>query len=521
MCKTKEEYMPKHRLVAVGDSLTQGFKSGAIFEPELSFPAILAWEMGIDEEDFRFAPFNGEGGLPINIEYLLRRLDEEFGEDVNFLELPVATYKLLRWMDDTEDYWERGPGARPLAYAGPYHNLAVWGFEIQDAYQLTAKLCQQITSESTSNWFKQIPEHAMMRTALRILNPSHSNAPQDLQATQMTRTKQLADDGGIENLIVFLGANNVLPSVASLKYQESTNGDVAEINPYKRNATVYLPQHFEQLLTTLMQETEQIGNIERVFWGTVPPVTIPPITNGVGGRMTSSMGLLSPYENNDDPQWHRRYFRYYTRPWIPEQKFNPKDDPHLTGQEAIKIDGMIAAYKNILLRKIKEHNDRRRANGDRENWFVVDIHWALERIAFRRYKEDPSVPPPPGWSPYELPGAYEPLQLTTQFLRAEQGRRIQGGIFSLDGIHATTAGYGLIAQEFMNVMQDNGVKFFWGDGGTLRVRPVTVDWNRLLRRDSLISNLPYTLDDLWEKLVDGDQLVDVFKRALRALWLKG
>jgi len=68
--------MSKHRLVAIGDSLTQGFKSGVIFEPELSFPAILAWEMGIGEEDFRFAPFNGEGGLPINIEYLLRRLDE-------------------------------------------------------------------------------------------------------------------------------------------------------------------------------------------------------------------------------------------------------------------------------------------------------------------------------------------------------------------------------------------------------------------------------------------------------------
>jgi hypothetical protein len=237
--------------------------------------------------------------------------------------------------------------------------------------------------------------------------------------------------------------------------------------------------------------------------------------------MPSSMGLPSPYGNHDDPQWYRRYFRYYTRPWIPEQKFNPTDDPHLTGQDAIKIDSIIAEYKNILVRKVKEHNDRCKANGARENWFVVDIHWALERIAFRRYAEDPSVPPPPGWSPYELPGAYAELQLTTQFLRAKQGRRMQGGIFSLDGVHATTAGYGLVAQEFINVMQDTGVQFFWGDGRTPRMRPVIVDWNRLQRRDSLISTLPYTLDDLWEKLVDGDQLIDVFKRALRALWLKG
>jgi len=31
-----------HRLVCLGDSVTQGFKSGAIFQPKLSFPAIIA-----------------------------------------------------------------------------------------------------------------------------------------------------------------------------------------------------------------------------------------------------------------------------------------------------------------------------------------------------------------------------------------------------------------------------------------------------------------------------------------------
>src|SRR5262245_11996011 len=35
---------PRHRLVSVGDSLTQGFQSGAIFNTDISYPAIIAYE---------------------------------------------------------------------------------------------------------------------------------------------------------------------------------------------------------------------------------------------------------------------------------------------------------------------------------------------------------------------------------------------------------------------------------------------------------------------------------------------
>lgn len=37
---------PQHRLVTIGDSLTHGFQSGAIFNTQLSYPAIIAKEMG-------------------------------------------------------------------------------------------------------------------------------------------------------------------------------------------------------------------------------------------------------------------------------------------------------------------------------------------------------------------------------------------------------------------------------------------------------------------------------------------
>jgi hypothetical protein len=124
-----------HRLVTIGDSLTQGFKSGAILETNLSYPAIVAWEMGLAEDGFRYPSFNGHGGLPINLEYLLRRLDKAFGPDLNPLEVPLAAVYLRDWMDEVEDFWERGRGTEPINYSGPYHNLAVWGFEIQDAYR--------------------------------------------------------------------------------------------------------------------------------------------------------------------------------------------------------------------------------------------------------------------------------------------------------------------------------------------------------------------------------------------------
>lgn len=509
-----------HRLVCIGDSIGQGFKSGAVFETNLSFPAIVAWEMGLSDADFRYPTFTGEGGLPINIEYLLRRLDQSFGQDVNWWELPLAIIYLRQWMDAIEDYWERGPGTQPIPYTGPYHNLSIWGFEIQDAYQVSARMAHRIAARPSDDWLSQIPDHAMFRTAVRVLNPSQSRQEEDLMATQVARATQLARNGGIENLLIFLGSNNVLSTVTSLSYTESTDQDMQEADPTKRKATIYTPEHFSQVLARFMTAVEAMntggGQVQRVFWGTVPPVTIPPVSRGVGGRMDSAMGLPSPYGDRDDRRWYRRYFRYYTRPWVTDEKFKPIEDDYLTGEQIMKIDYIIAQYKQALVGLVAQHNRRREEQGLPHDWFIVDIHWGLERMAYRRYQEDPSVPPPPMWSPYEMPDALSVLDLDTRFLRAKQGKRITGGIFSLDGVHGTTVGYGLVAQEFINVMQANGVQFFWGDQRTPRVPPITVDFKRLIQLDTLIRVPPYTLDDVWDRLVDGDQVLDMFKRALRA-----
>src|SRR6476660_7429141 len=75
---------PRHRLVAIGDSLTHGFQSGAIFHTEISWPRIVAWEMGWDDH-FRYPKYWGYGGMPLNLEILVRRLEAQFGSKLSGL----------------------------------------------------------------------------------------------------------------------------------------------------------------------------------------------------------------------------------------------------------------------------------------------------------------------------------------------------------------------------------------------------------------------------------------------------
>ena len=104
------------RLVALGDSLTQGFQSGAIFHTEWSYPAMIARSLGLNLPlEFRFPRFPGSG-LPLNIEAMLRRMAASLGPDIGagewFLHFPQL---LNQFVDEVEDLYERGAGASPAA----------------------------------------------------------------------------------------------------------------------------------------------------------------------------------------------------------------------------------------------------------------------------------------------------------------------------------------------------------------------------------------------------------------------
>ena len=94
-----------------------------------------------------------------------------------------------------------------------------------------------------------------------------------------------------------------------------------------------------------------------------------------------------------------------------------------------------------------------------------------------------------------------------------RGGRATGGLFSLDGVHPTTVGYGILAQEIMTIMQRAGVAFYGPNGGQ-RDDPVTVDFARLLRLDTLVQHPPQNITSTLDVLGWADEAFGWSKRAL-------
>jgi hypothetical protein len=434
------------KIVAIGDSLTQGFQSLAIQKTNLSYPAIIAECLGIFIPDFRVPDFMGKGGLPFNIEWLSRELEIKYGKDINIFEWPFATDHIVDLLDDVEDYWERGKGAQPQKDS-LYHNLAVWGFEVADAYTINSNICKEAISNSKDDWFRP-PSEPRLRTAYRVLNPAQTHERAD--DTQIKIAKRIKDqDGEIENLIVWLGANNCLGTVVNLKIDETGDNPPGPCS----DKTLWTPAAFKKEYDELADQVQEIG-AKNVYVATVPHVTIPPVTRGV-------------MKNRGKLPLSRKYFDYYTRFFIRDKDFNPEKDPHLTGSEAEKIDTYIDKY-NVTIR----------SHAKDKGWHVVDTCSVLDQLAVRRNH---------GKSTYDLPAELQDLSI--RFFEIEpKGRIKNGGITSLDGVHPTTCGYGIVAQEFIKVMRGNNPK----------IRDV--DFSEIRRMDSLVSKPPQTLNDVFGML---------------------
>ncbi len=477
----------KHRLVVIGDSLSQGFMSGAISQTRISFPAMIAEAMGLEVgTSFAVPNFQGEGGLPLNIERILNELARFYGTAVNWWELPAMLIRLRSILDDIEDYWERGDGSRPYPHRGVYHNLAVWGFEVRDAYTVTEGVCRRAIPKPGDDSVNQIPEMPMYRTARRVLNPTFANDA--MEWTQVDAARELARDGGIENLVVFLGANNALGPVAALKIRYSEDRDLYRL-PHERYCNLYLPEHFAQLYEELAEAVAGI-RARNVFLGTVPHVTIPPVTRGTP---PPPKGTLVP---GVSPR--RRYYEFYTRPWIWDDDFDKDRHPHLTREQAIQIDSFIDCY-NKAIRSIAE----------RRGWHVFDACAVLDELAYRSQNGEPTYQFPAGlvaalkeheplrYLVVKTPEGGERVALDTRFFMAAPPRskgqpaRIEkGGLFSLDGIHPTTIGYSILAHTLLETMAKVGAV----PQGT------QLNWDRIVRRDSLVNSPPIMLCQLRDTL---------------------
>jgi hypothetical protein len=258
----------------------------------------------------------------------------------------------------------------------------------------------------------------------------------------------------------------------------------------KEAFNVWDPEHFQVELDELARRIAKI-DARHVIFGTVPHVTIVPLARGVASKVRPGS----------------RYFPYYTRPWISDADFDPANDPHLTENEARAIDSAIDQYNDAIVAAVKQARKKGR------DWYVLDTAGVLDRLASRRYVVDP-IARPDWWHPYELPSALTRLSPTpdSRFFMSGPGGRTQGGLFSLDGVHPTTIAYGILAQEFINVMQLAGVPFYYGDGKTPRQGPVTVDFEGLVALDTLISDPPRSLSNDLSLVGWLDQKIDLFKR---------
>ncbi len=350
--------LPRHSTTsigALGDSLLQGFQSGAIYNTDVSVPAIVAHELGAD---LRYPRFGGPGGLPLNVEVLLRRIEQRHGSTLEPWELPTALFTARGFMDEVEDYWERGPGATP-PLVGYLHNLSCFGWDLRDALQKTARDCAERIATPRDDLVRQLVENNGERAALYVY-PNADDRRREMTlfdvATELGAEHDEDTDAGIETLVVFLGSNNALRTITELRVVWS--GDDFRDLDAKQAYTIWRPEHFDSEFAEVVAKLRNIG-ARHVVLCTVPHVTIAPIARGIGTK-------------NGSP-----YFPYYTRPWVDARRFDASRDEHITGAQARMVDAAIDLFDETITQAVA---DARRAGLD---WYLLDTAGILDRLAAR------------------------------------------------------------------------------------------------------------------------------------------
>lgn len=457
------------KLVAIGDSLTQGFQSGAIYRTDWSFPAIIARSMGLTiPNDFSIPRFPGSG-LPLNIEQFLRWSRTRLGTEIDLPEwIFQFPFLLAHFMDEVEDLYEGRTNYRPAVYGGFYHNLAVWGFRVVDSFMVDAEYCEKMIDRE-EGWleddFLGLPAAPMYRTALRVLNPKLREPRKKL--TQIGNLKAIGDfEGSIENLIIWLGANDCLGTVLDLKLEDMETENVSDNPQERRKFNLTHPNVFQKDFERLVTEIKgAISSKTKVFVGTLPHVTIPPVTQGI-------------------PPLKGKYFAYYGRFFANARNFSPFLQKHLTGEEAEIIDRRIDDFNGTIKNLVQTQGN---------NWHLVDIGQVLDSLAIKRNELVGS--PERALRDYYARkgiGAHPLLQLSPipNILRLElhNGQRFSGGLFSLDCVHPSTIGYGIVAEVFLEEMQKVGVQ---------DAEPKRLNWQEIIAQDSLLQAPP----QLWESVL--------------------
>jgi len=463
-----------NRLVTVGDSLTHGFQSLAISNTDRSWPALVAESLGLSGDQFRFPTYEGHGGLPFNLETCIRGLQAEFGR-LDIAKDPLALAWLLNFLHEVKHWWTHDADQAWEPLPGLNHNLAIYSYDIQAAFTRTLAEIEASIAEREPGLIHPMTPHDVDRAARRVL--VHAEPSMSL----LDAAAELGSQSRIETLVVALGSNNVLDVVIGLDYQWSTD------EATRSHGRVWSPTLFESDWKALVERIRQI-HADRVILATVPHVTIVPLCAAVGNRLREDS----------------RYFDFYTHYWL-QDRFDPGRDPHLIGDQARAIDSAIDQYNASIVASVRE---ARQAGLD---WYVFEMSGLLDRLAWRRYVNHPLARP--SWwdevgGEYRLPDGLDQLTIPpdTRFFEADSSGRTSGGLIALDGVHPTTIGYGLVAQEVVSVMRSAGVS-----------DAADVDFEKLVGRDTLVSDPPATITADFHIVGWLNEHLDIVKSLLRHL----
>jgi lysophospholipase L1-like esterase len=447
---------PAHALVTIGDSLTHGVSSGAVFRTDVSWPALVARALGVAR--FDVPVYRGPlDGLPVNLEALCRQVQKKFGTDTSLFEKMRLPIELQRILDRNEDYWERGEGSQPPRTSVRYHNVGIYGWDVRDALSYTAARAAAAAGvDPDDSLLGAKPEHDNDIAARVVL------APFGVDATQVDAARWHGLRGGIASLVVALGANNVLGTVVDKHVAWSRPGydDIDR----KGEFNAWRPTHFAAEYAQLVAQLRRIP-ARRVVLATVPHVTIAPIARGV-----------NPQRPGEKWRPGSRYFPYYTDPWIADEDFKPSKHRHLTHQQARALDSAVDQYNDTIADAVRA---ARRAGRD---WYLLDLCGLLDGFAHRRFAADPAAAAANHWVPRALPPAL--ADLDTRFFVSDRRGRRQGGLFGLDGIHPTTSAYGIVAQDVLDVLAAAGVA------------STPIDFRAVRAADTLVSEPPALVGEL-------------------------
>jgi hypothetical protein len=509
------------KLFTIGDSISQGFMSGAAARTDQSYSTILASLLNAQNYNYPSWP---KEGLPFNIETIFRRLEKRLGSNISGLfEWPVALNMINNYLDEVEDFYERGKGDINHPFSDkPYNNVAVRGFDIAYSWLINPELCRkhiELSPNKQDNWWGMVDE-ALLRTSLKVLEAGTSEKISN--PSQLDWLAYHHKNEGVENIILWLGANNALGTVLDLNIkQTSIDGTAFAKGPEKVSFddrkragwNLWHPEDFRVeykfMLDKVISILEDNPNAVdyKVFIGTVPLVTIAPLIKAVGGPEDREQIEVEEWvvnQANPAPmgketlKWPKSkessysYGKYY-----PYFAFADSFDislPHLNMQQALHIDDTIRMYNKIIQELVADANKQLGT----PRFYLVDISTVLTSMAIKRNNFNPT---------YEYPDFFKyayPKVDTRYYGTTRNGEIKAGGIFSLDGVHPTAIGQGIIAYEFLKVMKLAGS--YTGNPS------IAIDWKSIFASDTLYSQPISLLSEIYDNVQLKKWLVEkIFK----------